>query len=731
MSEHAASPIRAASPSQRTSPTIRESQQSLLNPSRHITSLNEYVQRTKKKLDLVYTEQAGPAHLQIFTCRYKIDGREYREGTGKSKVEAKREAARLTLEELENNDQLNLEGVLRTDAASTDPDVSYTGEINFKGKLNEYCQQRRRSLKFEELERRGPPHDQQFVSQAVVDGKKFKEAEGKTKREAERKAAQNALTELESTSVHVNSEELGASASVSAMPYDTNQIYSASAAAVFSGAQNLFPNGSLEELESNNSHSTFEGSQMVENDESKQSNSLFDEKRNYIGKLNEFCQKTKQLLKFAECDRHGLPHNPEFVIQAVVGNRKFKEGEGKNKKMAEQKAAYYALAELEQPPVASPVTRRSQFETCHQTPNNISESTLSNSHSATKSTAVEDRFKNMKLDDTSYSEEPPSDTSHKNDKGKNKIRKEKVLAPNFKVKLNENKQVCSVDESFNKDFEDISQLGKGGFGHVFKAKKKIDQVYYAVKKVKIHDEKALREILMAKLKHDNIVQYFHAWRGIDTYVDTDESTSSSNARDNSGQVYECLFIQIELCEKGTLKDWISKRDKINENISFSVFEQMLQGVKYIHSKNLIHRDLKPSNIFLSEESKIKIGDFGLVTSMTDEDNKSLERTMGTGTLGYMAPEQKILNQYESEVDIYALGLILHELLWIYKTDAEKYAYWDGIRNGAFPAEFVKQYHTQIWWMKKMLLQNPKERPSAANILTYLTNINAAKFQKTV
>ncbi|XP_029450028.1 interferon-induced, double-stranded RNA-activated protein kinase [Rhinatrema bivittatum] len=635
---------------------------SLLNPSRYITLLNEYAQKHNKKIEPVYTDPVGPAHLKKFTCRYKIDGREFREGTGNSKVEAKREAARLTFEELqqEENDQMVKE-------ESQDP------EINFKGKLNEYCQQRKYNLKFEELERRGPSHDRQFVYRAIVDGKEFMEAEGKTKREAEHKAARSALIELESASTYVNPE--------------------------------------------------------MEKDESKDPASFFNPTINYIGKLHEYCQKNKLLLKFEECERHGPPHNQQFVMKAVVGNRKFKEAEGKTKKMAEQKAAYSALFELEHPPVvesseipavALPVRERSDSEICKDAQNDISQTSWRNPDSA-----LEDGIKNMKSDLTS--EESSPDTNHKNVKVKSKTRKEKGLAPNFLGKLDES----SRNDSF-KDFEDVSQLGKGGFGHVYKAKHRLDGKFYAVKKVKLCDEKAFREILaLADLDHGNIVRYYHSWKGKDYYIDTDTSTSSIDSRKNADQMTECLFIQMELCEKGTLKDWIKDRDKIDEKQSSTVFKQILQGVEYIHSKNLIHRDLKPSNIFLSEESKIKIGDFGLVTSMIDPDNKLLERTKGTGTAGYMAPEQEASNQYGSEVDIFALGLILYELFWIYKTEFEKCRNWPDIKNGKFLDDFEEKYPLQAFWITKMLSRDTKMRPTASSILKELDRSSPIMFSKTV
>ena len=59
---------------------------------------------------------------------------------------------------------------------------------------------------------------------------------------------------------------------------------------------------------------------------------------------------------------------------------------------------------------------------------------------------------------------------------------------------------------------------------------------------------------------------------------------------------ECLFIQMELCDKGTLEQWINdRREKgTDKDLSLELFEQIVEGVNYIHSKALIHRDLKVS-----------------------------------------------------------------------------------------------------------------------------------------
>ncbi|EOA93393.1 Interferon-induced, double-stranded RNA-activated protein kinase, partial [Anas platyrhynchos] len=132
----------------------------------------------------------------------------------------------------------------------------------------------------------------------------------------------------------------------------------------------------------------------------------------------------------------------------------------------------------------------------------------------------------------------------------------------------------------------------------------------------------------------------------------------------------CLFIQIQFCEQGTLEDWIEKNGKIPKKQSYQAmaqnkFLQILEGVNYIHSKGLIHRDLKPQNIFISSDDQIKIGDFGLVTSVTYE-----TLTGNRGTKSYMAPEQ-VFDKYGKEVDIYALGLIWFEILSAFASRHEK------------------------------------------------------------
>lgn len=90
---------------------------------------------------------------------------------------------------------------------------------------------------------------------------------------------------------------------------------------------------------------------------------------------------------------------------------------------------------------------------------------------------------------------------------------------------------------------------------------------------------------------------------------TDDSDNGSRGRSQRTRV---LYIQMEYCEKKTLRDIID--DGVDEEDAWKLFRQILEGLVHIHSQGMIHRDLKPSNIFLDSNNDVKIGDFGLATT---------------------------------------------------------------------------------------------------------------------
>ena len=132
---------------------------------------------------------------------------------------------------------------------------------------------------------------------------------------------------------------------------------------------------------------------------------------------------------------------------------------------------------------------------------------------------------------------------------------------------------------------------------------------------------------------------------------------------------------MELCENKTLQHFVKSTDFVFEsNTAFYIFDQILNGLLYIHSKGVVHRDLKPSNILMMN-GKTKIADFGLATFSTNF-QKSLEdfpteNSFCVGTPLYSAPEQKKNCTHTAKADVYSLGVMLYEILGNFKTNSEQ------------------------------------------------------------
>lgn len=92
--------------------------------------------------------------------------------------------------------------------------------------------------------------------------------------------------------------------------------------------------------------------------------------------------------------------------------------------------------------------------------------------------------------------------------------------------------------------------------------------------------------------------------------------------------------------------------------------QVLKGLKYLHTGEVIHRDLKPSNLLINSECKVKIADFGLARSVAKpDDNTNPILTESVATRWYRAPEILFGSQFYSKaVDVWSLGCIVGEMI---------------------------------------------------------------------
>jgi len=99
---------------------------------------------------------------------------------------------------------------------------------------------------------------------------------------------------------------------------------------------------------------------------------------------------------------------------------------------------------------------------------------------------------------------------------------------------------------------------------------------------------------------------------------------------------------------------------MNERIIKNLFLQVLEGVQFLHNKNLIHRDLKPENILINNLGIVKLADFGLARELPEP---GILLTKNVCTIWYRSPELLYgCSEYSKEVDIWSLGCVLAEML---------------------------------------------------------------------
>ncbi|CAG2100303.1 unnamed protein product [Medioppia subpectinata] len=208
--------------------------------------------------------------------------------------------------------------------------------------------------------------------------------------------------------------------------------------------------------------------------------------------------------------------------------------------------------------------------------------------------------------------------------------------------------------NYKTQFIEMSAIGSGGFGTVFKVKHRLDYKIYAVIRVQFGDinedskQRVLREVnSLAKLDSDFVVKYYHSWL-------------ESNH----------LFIQMEFCSQN-LKSVLKDKPIVFERQPEEEMNEILESVEYLHSYDppVIHRDLKPENILIDPNFKcnrcVKLCDFGLATDHnTDGRISSPFAHTVCGTFGYIAPEVLMGKQYDHKSDIYSLAIIGEELFGI-------------------------------------------------------------------
>lgn len=187
----------------------------------------------------------------------------------------------------------------------------------------------------------------------------------------------------------------------------------------------------------------------------------------------------------------------------------------------------------------------------------------------------------------------------------------------------------------------IERIDTGGMADVYKAYQPALDRYVAIKVIASdldHDPAFLEQFereakTLAKLEHPNILPIY-----------------------DSGRYGSTPYLVTQYVREGSLAEQLDKPLPVQEAVR--IVCQIADALGYAHAKKIIHRDVKPANVLLTKSGSVLLADFGIAQMLQAQQ----ETDQGSGTPAYMAPEQRAGKPVDGRADIYALGVILYELL---------------------------------------------------------------------
>ncbi|WP_018921299.1 Stk1 family PASTA domain-containing Ser/Thr kinase [Salsuginibacillus kocurii] len=202
-----------------------------------------------------------------------------------------------------------------------------------------------------------------------------------------------------------------------------------------------------------------------------------------------------------------------------------------------------------------------------------------------------------------------------------------------------------IGQRINDRYEVIRTIGDGGMAVVYEARDIILERPVAVK------------VLQPHYKGDSdFVRRFHR-----------EALSSTNLiHSNIVDIYDVGeadgvdFIVMEYIEGETLKEYINRVGVLSLDDVIRIFHQVGSAIAYAHSQQVIHRDIKPHNILLNQNQEAKVADFGIARASTEATMTHTKSVLGT--VHYLSPEQARGGMVTTASDIYALGIVLFEMV---------------------------------------------------------------------
>lgn len=262
--------------------------------------------------------------------------------------------------------------------------------------------------------------------------------------------------------------------------------------------------------------------------------------------------------------------------------------------------------------------------------------------------------------------------------------------------------MCSLDlEAISatlrlEGYEVIKKLGKGGFASVYLVKSiKYNQLFAA--KVIKNTKKASRLVeieALLKISGPNIIEMYKFFE--------DE---------------EYLYIILEYCPGGSLKDYVKENGPIPEQQLYKTCSNLIIALKQCHDKNMAHRDIKPGNILIDAWGRPKLSDFGLSRFYP---SKNVEENNFAGSRAFMCPNMLQKMSYNPfDADIWALGITFYFLAYgilPWNLDDEK-AFELEIKLGMINFPFEPKYDPSFTYsIRRMIEVNTKKKATLEYLL---------------
>jgi len=257
-----------------------------------------------------------------------------------------------------------------------------------------------------------------------------------------------------------------------------------------------------------------------------------------------------------------------------------------------------------------------------------------------------------------------------------------------------------------KDYTLKTFLGKGSFGEVWLAEKRIE----------IADKKVPVALKFISDNTHGISDYSNVKREINTWIDASGNKNVISVQD--GFIYENLFVIVsEYANNGSLREWLREHKGKPAGLekTVEIMSGILDGLTHLHAQNIIHRDLKPENVLLKGDVPC-IADFGVSRIV---ETTSLEMSQaGTNTAGsplYMSPESFERIKPSPQIDIWSAGVMLFEMLsgkTPYSADTIPGLIYEIVTKEprSLPADIPEGFHIVV---KKALAKDIADRFSSA------------------